>query len=99
MNRKGLRPTNPPALFLSFLMAWADRRQAAAAEGDDTPDWIGQMAVEWWWTLDEAERRTLRREVGERIELDDGEGWFRSEASMARDAFDRRWRRQHCPPG
>ena len=99
MGRRGFRPTNPPALFLSFLTTWADRRQAAAAEGDDAPDWIGEMATEWWETLGEAERQALRSEVGERIELDDGEGWYRSEASIARDAFDRRWRRQHCPPG
>ncbi|MDE0003967.1 MAG: replication initiator protein A, partial [Rhodospirillaceae bacterium] len=99
MGRRGLRPTNPPALFLSFLATWADRRQAEASEGDDAPDWIGGMATEWWETLDEAERQALRRQVGERIELDDGEGWYRSEASIARDAFDRRWRRQHCPPG
>ena len=98
MERKGLRPTNPPALFLSFLATWADRRQAAVPEGEDAPDWIGEVATEWWETLDEAERRALRRQVGERIDLDDGEGWFRSEASMARDAFDRRWRHQRCPP-
>lgn len=48
MDRKGLRPTNPPALFLSFLTTWADRRQAAAAEEEeDAPDWIGEMAFEW----------------------------------------------------
>ena len=98
LRRKGLRPTNPPALFLSFLTTWIDRRQVAATEGEDAPDWIGEMAVEWWGTLDEAERQAWRRQVGERIELDDGEGWFRSEASMARDAFDRHWRHQHCPP-
>ena len=98
MARKGVRPTNPPALFLSFLATWVDRRQADPADGDDAPDWIGEMATEWWETLDGAERQALRRQVGERIELDDGEGWYRSEASMARDAFDRRWRRQHCPP-
>ena len=98
MDRKGLRPTNPPALFLSFLTTWTDRRQAAATEGDDAPDWIGEMATEWWETLDEAERKALRRQVGERIDLDDDEGWFRSEASMARDAFDRRRRHQRRLP-
>ena len=98
MARKGVRPTNPPALFLSFLATWVDRRQADPAAVDDAPDWIGEMATEWWETLDGAEQQALRRQVGERIELDDGEGWYRSEASMARDAFDRRWRRQHCPP-
>ena len=96
---QGSAPDSRAALFLSFPTAWADRRQVAAEEGDDAPDWIGGMATEWWGTLDEAERQSLRLEVGERIELDDGEGWYRSEASMARDAFDRRWRRQHCPPG
>ena len=99
MDRKGVRPSNPAALFLSFLATWIDRQPDRDADGDDDLDWIGQMATEWWGTLDEDERQALRREVGERIELDDGEGWYRSEASMARDAFDRRWRRQHCPPG
>ena len=98
MARKGVRPTNPPALFLSFLATWIDRQQTDLVDEDDALDWIGEMATEWWETLDEAEQQALRLQVGERIELSDGEGWFRSEASMARDAFDRRWRHQHCPP-
>ena len=99
MDRKDVRPSNPAALFLSFLATWIDRQPDQDADGDDDLDWIGQMATEWWGTLDGAERQSLRLEVGERIELDDGEGWYRSEVSMARDAFDRRWRRQHCAPG
>ena len=98
MGRKGVRPSNPAALFLSFLATWIDRQKAGPVAEDDGPDWIGEMATEWWETLDEAKRQVLRRQVGERIDLDDDEGWFRSEASMARDAFDRRWRHQHCPP-
>lgn len=40
----------------------------------------------------------MRRQVGERIDLDDDEGWFRSEAWMAWDVFDRCWRHQRCLP-
>ena len=99
MDRKGVRPSNPAALFLSFLATWIDRQPDPAADGNDGPDWIGEMALDWWGTLDDDGRENWRGRVGERIDLDDDEGWFRSEASMARDAFDRRWRRQHCPPG
>ena len=98
MARKGVRPSNPAALFLSFLATWIDRQPDQAADGDDGLDWIGEMALAWWATLDDAGREKWRGRVGERIDLNDDEGWFRSEASMARDAFDRRWRRQHCPP-
>ena len=98
MDRKGVRPSNPSALFLSFLATWIDRQPDQAADGNGDLDWIGEMALDWWGTLDDAEREKWRGRVGERIDLNDDEGWFRSEASMARDAFDRRWRRQHCPP-
>ena len=98
MDRKGVRPSNPAALFLSFLATWIDRQPDQAADGNGDLDWIGEMALAWWGTLDDAEQENWRGRVGERIDLDDDEGWFRSEASMARDAFDRRWRRQHCPP-
>ena len=48
--------------------------------------------------LDGIGRAKRRVRVGDRTDMDDEEGWFRSEASMARDAFDRRWRRQRRPP-
>jgi len=98
MDRKGVRPSNPAALFLSFLATWIDRQPGQAADGNGDLDWIGEMALAWWATLDDAGQEKWRGRVGERIDLDDDEGWFRSEASMARDAFDRRWHRQHCPP-
>ncbi|MCY3878384.1 MAG: replication initiator protein A [Rhodobacteraceae bacterium] len=101
MNRKGVRPTNPAALFLSFLDIWADRRRRNAAAADSADgnksDWIQEMAGEWWKTLGNSERTAWRQEVGERVELEDGEGWFRSEKSMARAAFNARWRHQDCP--
>lgn len=50
-------------------------------------------------TLDDTGREKWRGCVGERIDLDDEEGWFRSAASMARDVFDRLRRRQRRPPG
>ena len=40
------------------------------------------MALAWWGTLDDAGRGKWRERVGERIDLDDEEGWYRSEASM-----------------
>ncbi len=59
---------------------------------------IQEMAEEWWETLGDAERAAWRERVGERVELEEGEGWFRSETSLARAAFDARWRRQNRPP-
>ena len=97
MERKGVRPTNPPALFLSFLATWAGRRSDDPPEARGEADWIQEMATEWWGSLGDGEREAWRDLVGDRIELDSGEGWFRSEASIAREAFDRRWRRQPCP--
>lgn len=102
MNRKGLRPTNPAAMFLSFLETWAERRPRIAAAADsadgDKPDWIQEMADEWWAGLDEDARQDWRDRIGRRVELEDGEGWFRSEKSLARAAFDARWRHQNCLP-
>lgn len=98
MDRRGVRPSNPAALFLSFLATWIDRQPDQDADEGDGPDWIGEMALAWWGTLDDAGRGKWRGRVGERIDLDDEEGWYRSEASMSRDAFDRRWRHQRCPP-
>ena len=95
MNRKGIRPTNPAALFLSFLDRWADRLPDGPDSPEpDRPDWIQEMADEWWAALTEKERQAWREHVGERTELDSGEGWFRSEESLARMAFDARWRRR-----
>ena len=98
MDRKMLRPTNPPALFLSFLATWADRRHSPQERDDDAPDWIAEMALEWWATLEDGEREHWKGRVGEYIELGNGEGWYRSETSIAREAFDQRWRHQRCPP-
>ena len=101
VGQKGIRPTNPAAMFLSFLETWADRREDAAAADSadgDKPSWIQEMAEEWWETLDEDGRGHWRDRIGRRVELSDGEGWFRSEESMARAAFDARWRRQSRPP-
>ncbi len=100
LERKGVRPTNPAAMFLSFLSTWIERREdgtaGSDADGGET-DWIAEMALEWWQTLDDDEREFWRSRIGERVELNDGEGWFRSETSMASEAFDRRWRQQLGP--
>ena len=97
MERKGVRPTNPPALFLSFLATWAGRRSGGAPEARGGADWIQEMANEWWGSLGDGERDDWRDLVGDRVVLNDGEGWFRSEASIAREVFERRWLRQPCP--
>ncbi|MDE0306646.1 MAG: replication initiator protein A [Albidovulum sp.] len=97
MARKGVRPTNPPALFLSFLATWAGRRRDDPPEARGEADWVQEMAIEWWGSLGGGEREAWRDLVGDRVELSDGEGWFRSEASIAREAFDRRWLRQRRP--
>ena len=99
MERKGVRPTNPAALFLSFLSTWIERREDSAVPAEETgkTDWIAEMALEWWDALDDSERAGWRSRLGERVVLSDGEGWFRSETSIASEAFDRRWRHQLCP--
>lgn len=97
MARKGVRPTNPPALFLSFLATWAGRRSDDLPETRGEADWIQEMAAEWWGSLGGGKREAWRDLVGDRVELGGGEGWFRSEASIAREAFDRRWLHQCCP--
>lgn len=98
MDRKMLRPTNPPALFLSFLATWADRRHSPKESSDDGLDWITEMALEWWAGLAAGEQERWKSQVGEYIELGNGEGWYRSETSIAREAFDWRWRHQRCKP-
>ena len=100
MERKGVRPTNPAALFLSFLDSWANRREIPATNsgGTDGRDWLQRIAEEWWAALDEAEREGWRDRIGERVELSDGAGWFRSEASMARAAFEAAWPPDRLPP-
>ena len=95
--RKGVRPTNPAALFLSFVATWADRENGQAAPAPGKTDWMQETAIEWWGSLGDAEREARRDRLDDRVELSDGEGWFRPEAAIAREAFDLRWRRQPCP--
>lgn len=98
MRRKGVRPTNPAAFFLSFLETWVDRRAVgAAAPPDDGPNWIEKAASEWWGSLDEAECDIWRDRIGRRADLGNGEGWFVSEKSFAQRAFRLRWERQSGP--
>ena len=95
--RKGVRPTNPAALFLSFLATWADRENGRAASPPGKTDWMQETAIEWWGSLGDDGRDAWRDRLDERVELSDGEGWFRPEEAIAREAFDLRWRRQPCP--
>lgn len=100
MGQKGVRPTNPAALFLSFLDSWASRREipSTASTGADGRDWLQRIAEDWWAAFDEDERESWRARIGERVELNNGEGWFRSEASMARAAFETAWPPDRLPP-
>ena len=74
----------------AIFVTWSDRRQAVPAKREDALDWPGVMALDRRETLDGAGREKRRNRVRERIELDDDEGWFHSEATTARYAFDRR---------
>ena len=56
-----------------------------------------ETAIEWWGSLGDDGRDAWRDRLDERVELSDGEGWFRPEEAIAREAFDLRWRRQPCP--
>ena len=98
MERKGVRPTNPEAMFLAFLATWVERRQGGSADGAGGRGWLQRIAEEWWAALDEADRGSWRDRIDERVELSDGTGWFRSEASMARAAFEAAWPPDRLPP-
>jgi len=97
LERKGLRPTNPAAFFLAFLATWTARQDAPAAARKEG-DWIAETAEEWWAALPEGERGAWRDRLGARVELSDGQGWFRSEPSFAAEAFRHRFWRQPAAP-
>ena len=111
MNRKGVRPTNPEALFLSFLNSWSQQRQTSEQPpASARSDWIREMAAEWWAGLEDADREFWRAEVGERVELSSGRAgsgrnsqWrtMRSEsAGGISAALWKRWRfPRRCWPG
>ena len=98
LERKGARPTNPAAFFLAFLSTWTARQDEGAPAADGRRDWIEETAAEWWAALSGEDRERWRNHIGQRVELSSGEGWFRAEASFAREAFARRFRRQSAPP-
>ncbi len=81
-----------------IFVTWIDRRQAVPAEGEMLP-----AEPEKWRSirgaLIGAERRKWRKRVCGRIYLYVDGGWLRSEAAMARCAFDRRWQLPRCLPG
>ena len=45
MDRRGVRSSNPAALFLSFLATWIDRQPNQTSDGDYGQEWIGEMAL------------------------------------------------------
>lgn len=98
LERRGLRPTNPAALFLAFLATWTARQtEEDAPPADGRGSWIEETAAEWWADLDEKDRDAWRDRIGQRVELTDGQGWFRSEPSFAVEAFRHRFWRQPAP--
>ena len=100
MLQKGFRPTNAEALFLSFCRRWAQCR--GLPEGgmgpDNRPSFRDELTEAWWAGLDENARQRWRDGVGLRVELADGTGWWRSEESLARKAFDRLYPFQGTDP-
>ena len=77
-----------------------DREAGRRGEGprEEGRNWIRETAEEWWAALPEGEREAWRDHIGARVELSDGEGWFRSEGAFAEDAFRRRFWRQDAEP-
>ena len=93
MMRKGIRPTNAEAFFLSFCRRWAEARASGEDESEpsDKPSFRDKLAEAWWDGLDNNARQHWRDGIGLHAELADGTGWWRSEESLAREAFDRRY--------
>ena len=96
MKRKNIRPVNPEAMFLSFLSNWVagqDTTEHASNGSDSVPtpetNWTEHLAQAWWESLEEPEKVYWRETIGHRIELGDGQGWFRTDHSIATLAFDR----------
>ena len=94
LKKKGLRPTNPDAMFLSFARTWADTRKPPPAPDEDKSELPlrARLAPGWWAELPEDARARWREKVGTRVELENGTGWYRTEEDIARDAFDRQYR-------
>ena len=100
MKRKNLRPTNVEAFFLSFCRTWTQRRGLPPDDTDQNnrPSLRDELAEAWWAGLKEDTRQQWRDKIGLRMELADGTGWWRSEESLARAAFDRLYPFQGTDP-
>ena len=95
MTRKNIRPVNPEAMFLAFLTRWVTRQDNTGSSPNASdpvpttaPNWIAHLARAWWESLDESEKAHWQDHIGERVELGDGQGWFRTDDSIATRAFD-----------
>ncbi|MDE0003944.1 MAG: replication initiator protein A [Rhodospirillaceae bacterium] len=100
MLRKGYRPTNAEAFFLSFCRRWAQSRGLPEEDisPDSKPSLRDELAQAWWDGLDDDARQRWQEGIGLRVELADGTGWWRSEESLAREAFDRLYPFQGVDP-
>ena len=100
MQRRELRPTNAEAFFLSFCRSWAQRRGLTPdeADQDNRPSLRDELAEVWWAGLEDDAHQRWRDKIGLRVKLDDGTGWYRSEESLAREAFDRLYPFQGTDP-
>ena len=90
LRQKGLRPTNPPALFLKFLERLSEGNDLPTLE-DNRKTLSEELAEEWWQALDADRQQYWRQKIGPRVELSDGEGWWISENVIAERAFRQRW--------
>ena len=99
MTKKAIRPVNTEAMFLSFLVRWVpkqghrnavtkDPAESGESGSDPVQDWIHHLASVWWDSLEETEKTHWRETIGQRVELNDGQGWFRTDESIATRAFD-----------
>jgi len=100
MKKKNIRPVNPEAMFLSFLARWIEEQKNKNENTASTKDtvnilpkpehgWSHYLAQAWWTSLEEHEKVHWRETIGQRVELEDGQGWFRTDQSIAALAFDR----------
>ena len=100
MRQKGLRPTNAEAFFLSFCRRWAQTRglPESGVSPDSRPSFRDKLAETWWAGLDDNARQRWLDGIGLRAELADGTGWWHSEESLAKMAFDRLYPFQGVDP-
>ncbi|MDE0006594.1 MAG: replication initiator protein A [Rhodospirillaceae bacterium] len=89
VQKKGIVVRRPDNLFLKFCEIWL-RHAALPAARNAPPSLRDELALDWWRSLDRADREAYSEEIGIRIEIA-GTQYIRDEPALARRAFDNRY--------